>query len=80
MTTLLLLVVGIVIFIVAVVSPHMGGKIQHETNKESSWLKRTSNWLWDPLAWWAKKSVEFTRKVIVKITAWGKKLRRKLPF
>lgn len=80
MTTLLIFAALIVIFAVAVVSPHAGGKIKRKTNQEAGWLKRLSNWLWDPLAWWSKTSLEFTRKAITKTAAWGKRLRRKLPF
>lgn len=78
MTTILLVVVGIVLFFIGIVSPHLAGKIQNKTNEEAGWLKRLSNWLWDPLTWWAKKSIEFTRKAIVKIAQWGKKTRRKI--
>lgn len=77
MTTILLVVVGIILFFVGIISPHLAGQIQNKTNKEAGWLKRLSNWLWDPLTWWTKKSIEFTRNAIVKIAAWGKKTRQK---
>lgn len=80
MTTLLIFAGIIVVFIVAVVSPHAGGKIKRKTNQKASRLKRLSNWLWDPLTWWSKTSLEFSRKTIAKTAIWGKKLRRKLPF
>ncbi|HEX6415924.1 MAG TPA: hypothetical protein VFZ62_00150 [Candidatus Saccharimonadales bacterium] len=80
MTTIVIFAALIVVFFVAVVSPHLGGKVQRKTNEEAGWLKRFSNWLWDPLTWWAKNSLEFSRKVIVFTAKIGKKLRRKLPF
>lgn len=80
MGTIIVIVVGFILFFVAIVSPHMARKVQHRTDQEANLLKRLSNWLWDPLTWWAKVSLEFTRKSIVKIAAWGKKTRKKLPF
>ena len=77
MTTILLVVAGIILFIVGIISPHAAGKIQRKTDKEASKLKRLSNWFWDPITWWSKKSIEFTRKAIVKIAEWGKNTRRK---
>jgi hypothetical protein len=78
MTTIVLVFVVVVLFVIAVISPHAAGKIQRKTDKEAHWLKRMSNWLWDPIAWWAKKSIEMTRKTIIKVTSLGKKTRRKL--
>ena len=78
MGTILLIVAGIVIFIIGIVSPHLAGKIEQKTDEKASWLKRLSNWCWDPITWWAKKSIEFTRKAIVKIAEWGKKTRGKV--
>lgn len=80
MTNALIIIGGIVLFFIAVISPRMAGKIEHKTNREAGWLKRLANWFWDPITWWAKKSVETTRKIIVFIAETGKKLRRKLPF
>lgn len=78
MTNIILVVAAVVIFIIGVICPHLAGKIQRKTDKEASLLKRLSNWLWDPLTWWAKNSIEFTRKAIVKIADWGKKTNKKL--
>ena len=80
MTVFLILGVLIAVFGVAIISPYAGGKIQRRSNQHAYWLKRLSNWLWDPLAWWAKTSVEFTRKAIVKASSLGKRIRRNLPF
>lgn len=80
MNNIILIVAAIVLFFVALLSPRMGGKIERKANNKASWLKRLANWFWDPITWWAKKSIEFTRKAIVIITEWGKKTRRKLPF
>lgn len=80
MTSLLLILAGIVLFIIGIVSPHAAGKIERKTDKKAGMLKRMSNWLWDPLTWWAKSTVEFTRKAIKYISELGKKVRRKLPF
>lgn len=80
MNNVLLIVAAIVLFFTALISPRMGGKIQRKTNKKAGRLKRSADWLWDPIEWWAKKSIEFTRKCVVVVTAWGKKARRKLPF
>ena len=77
MTTVLLVVAGIILFAVGIISPHAAGKIQRKTDKEASKLKQFSNWFWDPITWWSKKSIEFTRKAIVKITQWGKNTRQK---
>jgi hypothetical protein len=77
MTTLLLFVGLVVVFIIGLVSPHAAGKIQRKTDKEAGWLKRLSNWLWDPITWWAKKSIEFSRRAINKSAEWGKATRRK---
>jgi len=78
MNDIILVVVAIAIFVTGIVSPHAAGKLQHKTNKKAHWLKRLSNWLWDPLTWWAKKSIEWTRIAIVKLAEWGKKTRYKL--
>lgn len=78
MTNIILVVVAVVIFVIGVVSPHLAGKIENKTDNEAGWLKRVSNWLWNPLTWWAKNSIEFTRKVIVTIAEWGKETRRKV--
>jgi len=78
MTTLFITFAVIAVFITAIISPHLGGKIQNKTNHKTGWLKYYSNWLWDPLEWWAKISLEFSRKAIVKASKWGKKTRKKL--
>jgi hypothetical protein len=78
MTTIVLVFVVMVLFVIAVISPHAAGKIQRKTDEEADWLKRISNWLWDPLTWWTKKSIEMTRKIIIKVTSLGKKTHRKL--
>lgn len=80
MTNILLIIGAVILFIIAIISPRLGGKIQRRTNEKASWLKRLANWFWDPITWWVKKSIELSRKLIVKITKWGKKTRRKLPF
>lgn len=80
MSNIAIVLIAVVVFVIAVVSPHMAGKIQRKTDNKASWLKRLSNWLWDPLTWWAKNSIEFTRKAIKKLAEWGKKTRKKLPF
>ena len=77
MLNVLLVVVLIAIFVTGIVSPHTAGKIQRKTDNKTYWLKRMANWLWDPIAWWAKSSLEVSRKAIVKVAAWGKKTRRK---
>jgi len=78
MATIILVIVGVILFLVGVISPYRAGKIQRKTDKEAAWLKRMSNWFWDPIAWWSKKTIEFTRKALNKIAGWGKKTRRKL--
>lgn len=78
MTNVAIILIVVLVFVIGIVSPHVAGKIQKKTDDEAGWLKRCSNWLWDPLTWWAKNSIEFTRKAIVKTASWGKKTRRKL--
>ena len=78
MGNVILIVAVVVVFVIGVVSPHLAGKIQRKTDTKAGWLKRMSNWLWDPLTWWAKNTIEFTRKTIKKVAEWGKKTRRKL--
>lgn len=78
MGTLLLIISVIAVFALAVISPHMAGKIQKRTNQKTGLLKRNAGWLRDPLSWWAQISLELARKAIVKASAWGKKTRRKL--
>jgi uncharacterized membrane protein (DUF441 family) len=78
MTTILLVLIGVIIFFIGIISPHTAGKIQRKTDEKASWLKRLSNWFWDPITWWTKKSIEFTRKAVVKIAQWGKRTRRKI--
>lgn len=78
MGNIILIFVIAAVFIIGVVSPHLAGKIQRKTDNKASWLKRMSNWLWDPLTWWAKNSIELTRRTIKKVAEWGKKTRRKL--
>lgn len=80
MGTIVIAIAGIFLFIAVVLFPHLSGKIRHRTNVKASRLKRLSDWFWDPLTWWAKNSIEMTRKIIVKIAKWGRKTRRKLPF
>ena len=76
MTSIVLVLVGVAVFLIAVISPHAGGKIQHKTNVKSGALKRAAEWLWDPLTWVAKSSIEFMRKTILKLADLGKKTRR----
>jgi hypothetical protein len=78
MTFPLIFAIGIILFLIGVISPHLAGKIQRKTDEKASRLKRLSNWFWDPITWWAKKTIESTRKILVKITEWGKKIRRKI--
>lgn len=78
MSNIFLVAVVIVIFAIGVVSPHMAGKIQRNTDNKAGWLKRMSNWLWDPLTWWAKNTIEFTRKAIKVVAQWGKRVRWRL--
>lgn len=80
MANILIVIGAIALFITAVISPRLAGKIEHKTNKKASWLKRLADWFWDPITWWAKKSIEMTRKILITIAEWGKKTRRKLPF
>lgn len=80
MTTVPIIIALIALFAIAVVSPHVAGKVQRKANQKTSWLKRMSNWLWDPLAWWFRSGLEFARRSIIVATALGKKLRGKLPF
>jgi len=75
MSNVFLVVVVMAIFVIGVLSPHLAGKIQRKTNSKASWLKRVSNWLWDPLTWWIKSSIEFTRKAINIVAQWGKSVR-----
>lgn len=74
------LVGGIVIFFVGIISPHAAGKLQYKADVEAGWLKRISDWFWDPITWWAKGTVEMTRKIIKHVAQWGRKTRKKLPF
>lgn len=78
MASILVLIVGTVVFLVAVISPHAAGKIQQKTNEKSGILKRAADWFWDPLTWLAKSSIEFVRRALIKLAKWGKKTRRKL--
>lgn len=78
MSNIAIVVVAVIIFIIGIVSPHLAGKIQRKTDSKAGWLKRCANWLWDPLTWWAKNSIEFTRKAIVKVAEWGKEVHTKL--
>lgn len=80
MTWIIVGVAAVVLFIVGIVSPHAAGKIQYKTDKEAGWLKRISNWFWDPITWLSKQSIETTRKIIKKVAQWGKKTRKHLPF
>lgn len=77
MTNIILVVVLIMVFLIGIVSPHTAGKLQRKTDNKAHWLKRMANWFWDPIAWWAKNSLEVSRKTIVKVAEWGKKTRRK---
>jgi hypothetical protein len=78
MTTLLLSIGLVVLFVIGLISPRLAGKIERKTNQEAGWLKRMSNWFWDPITWWAKKSIEFTQKAIDTATRWGKKTHKKM--
>lgn len=78
MTTIFLVFAAVIIFFVGLISPHMAGKLQKKTDKEAGVLKRWSNWLWDPITWWFKKTVEFTRKAIDKPAGLGKKTNKKM--
>lgn len=80
MMWIILAAAAVILFIVGIVSPHAAGKVQYETDKEAGWLKRVSNWCWDPITWWAKNTVETSRKFIKTVAQWGKRTRRKLPF
>ncbi len=77
MGNILLIGVLIVVFVIGIVSPHTAGKIQRKTDDKTHWLKRMANWLWDPIAWWTKSSLEVSRNTIVKVAELGKKTRRK---
>ncbi|QHN42990.1 hypothetical protein GII36_03970 [Candidatus Mycosynbacter amalyticus] len=74
------ILVAVILFIVGIISPHAAGKVQYKTDVEAGWLKRTSEWLWDPVTWWAKGSIEMSRKIIKYVAQWGRKTRKKLPF
>lgn len=78
MTTLFFIIGLVVLFVVGVVSPHAAGKIQRKADKEAGWLKRLANWLWDPVTWWVKLSIDSSRKAIKKAAGWGKKTHRKM--
>jgi len=80
MVVLILLLLFIIIFTVAVISPRKGKKIQHETNQKTHRLKIKSDYLWNPLTKWARSGLEFSRKSIRKASKLGKKLRHQLPF
>jgi hypothetical protein len=77
MGTIIVVIAGILVFLIAVISPHLAGKIQYKTNEEAGTLKRIANWFWDPLTWITKSSIEFMRKALIKLAQWGKKTRRK---
>jgi hypothetical protein len=72
MTTIFLIFAGVVLFFIGLISPYLAGKIQRKTDEKAGWLKRLSNWFWDPITWWAKKSIELTRKLIKKDAQAGK--------
>jgi hypothetical protein len=78
MTTIALIFVATVLFFIGLISPHAAGKIQRKTDKEAGLLKRCANWFWDPVTWWAKNSIEFSRKAIDKAAGWGSKTRKKM--
>ena len=78
MLTIFIIIVAIMVFIVGIVSPYLSGKIQRKTHHKTNKLKQASDWLWDPLTWWAKITLEFIRKAIIKSSDKGKKTRRKL--
>lgn len=80
MTTLLVIVSLIIIFVVAVASPRRGSKIEQKVSEKAAWLKQASERFWNPVTWWLQTSLEFIRLAIAKVVAWGKSLRRKLPF
>lgn len=77
MTTLVLAVVLVILFFIGLVSPHAAGKIQSKADREAHWLKKLSNWLWDPVTWWAKSSIEWSRKAIDLAAGLGKKGHKK---
>lgn len=77
----LLLVGGLIcLFVIAVLFPHAAKKVQHKTNERVGWLKRWSNFLWNPLTWWAKNSLELARRSVERVSRWGRTLRQRLPF
>ena len=78
MTTALLLVALVVVFIVGVFWPHKAGKIQKETDKDANWLKRLSNWFWNPATWITKKGINANQQAIDKSADLGKKTRKKV--
>ena len=78
MTTLVLVVILVGIFVVGLMWPRLAGKIERKTDKEAGMLKRMSNWFWDPITWWAKTSIDANRKAIKKVAGWGKKIRQKI--
>jgi len=78
MTALIVLAALILIFAIAIISPHVAGKIERKTDREATRLKRLSNWLWDPLTWWSKQTIKTTNKLINKSAEGGKETRRKL--
>lgn len=78
MLTILIVFAIIIVFFVSIIFPHLSGKIQHKTHQKINWLKQISDWLWDPLTWWAHITLEFIKKVIVKSSQKGKNTRRKL--
>lgn len=78
MTTLIIIFGVIIVFIIGFISPHLAGKIEQKTDEKASVLKRAINWLWDPLLWWAKKSIDCNRGLIKKSAESGKKTRKKI--
>jgi hypothetical protein len=78
MNNILIIVALIVVFFIGVISPRLAGKIQRKTDEKAGWLKRMANWLWDPITWWAKKSIELTRKLIKKDAQAGKETHKEV--
>lgn len=79
MTTILLSFILVALFFVGLICPHLAGKIQRKTDNKAGWLKRMANWFWDPITWWAKLTIESSRKAIKTVAGWGKKTHHNMP-
>jgi hypothetical protein len=78
---LLLIILSLIItFFVSFFSPRHARKIQKLANHHTGTLKHASNWFWGPITSWLKATLEFFRKLVIRVTVLGKKVRIKFPF